>query len=275
MSIKKILFLVLLGISVTGCNMQNNMLYFPDSRLPSESELNGKNIQFWPSGSTGYRGFVGSGEIKSMKGTIVVFHGNAGTAADRDYYLSPLSSMGHRVILAEYPGYGGRKGILGEQSFVNDAMETIRIVAATYEGPLYLLGESLGCGVVAGAAKEKSLRIDGIVLITPWNTLLSVAKHHYPFLPVSLFMKDKYDNAENLKSFQRNIAVVGAERDDIVPVKYAEELFSLLPKGKKMWVINRAGHNDWSMLMDIRKWQEIMEFLSRDNAVGPQGPIAH
>ncbi len=195
-----------------------------------------------------------------MKGTIIVFHGNAGTAADRDYYLSPLGLLGYRVILVEYPGYGGRKGELGEQSFVNDSRETPRIAAGAYEGPIYLLGESLGCGVVGGVAKEMPLSAAGIILITPWNTLLAVAKDHYPYLPVGLFMKDRYDNAENLKSFQGRIAVVGAERDEVVPVRHAEELFTLLPKDKRMWIIKGVGHNDWAMRMNISKWQEIMDF---------------
>jgi pimeloyl-ACP methyl ester carboxylesterase len=261
-SVKKIFILIVSVISFTGCNMQNNMLYYPDSRLPSESELTAKGLQFWPAGPAGYRGYISAGGIKNIKGTIIVFHGNAGTAADRDYYLSPLGLLGYRIILAEYPGYGGRKGELGEQSFVSDSQETLRIAAQTLKGPVYLLGESLGCGVVAGVAKDASLNIAGIILITPWNTLLAVAKDHYPYLPVGWFMKDRYDNAENLKSFQGKISVVGAEQDEVVPVRHAKELFTLLPKDKRMWIIEGAGHNDWSMLIDMSKWQEIMDFVN-------------
>jgi pimeloyl-ACP methyl ester carboxylesterase len=135
-SVKKIFILIVSVISFTGCNMQNNMLYYPDSRLPSESELTAKGLQFWPAGPAGYRGYISAGGIKNIKGTIIVFHGNAGTAADRDYYLSPLGLLGYRIILAEYPGYGGRKGELGEQSFVSDSQETLRIAAQTLKGPV-------------------------------------------------------------------------------------------------------------------------------------------
>jgi predicted alpha/beta-fold hydrolase len=167
-SVKKIFILILSGISFTGCDMQHNMLYFPDSRLPSESELTAKGLQFWPTGPIGYRGYISTGGIKDIKGTIIVFHGNAGTAADREYYLSALCSMGYRVILAEYPGYGGRKGRLDEQSFVNDSRETLHIAVEKYKGPIYLLGESLGCGVVAGVAKDTSPGIAGIIHCWRW-----------------------------------------------------------------------------------------------------------
>ena len=248
--------------------MQYNMLYYPDSRMPSESELTAKGLQFWPTGPTGYRGYISTGGIKNVKGTIVVFHGNAGTAVDRDYYLPPLGPMGYQVILAEYPGYGRRKGKLGEQSFVNDAKGTLQIVTEKYKGPIFLLGESLGCGVVAEVAKDTPLSIAGVILITPWKTLLAVAEDYYPYLPVGWFMKDRYDNVENLKSFQGKIAVVGAEQDEVVPVRHAKELFTLLPKDKRMWIIKGAGHNDWSMLIDMSKWREIMDFLSKKNAMG-------
>jgi uncharacterized protein len=274
-NVKKILILILSGIFFTGCDVQNNMLYYPDSRLPSESELTAEGLQFWPAGPAGYRGYISTHGIKDIKGTVVVFHGNAGTAADRDYYLSPLGLLGYRVILAEYPGYGGRKGELGEQSFVNDSRETLRIASEKYKGPIYILGESLGCGVVAGVAKDASLGIAGIILITPWNTLLAVAKDHYPFLPVGWFMKDKYDNAENLKSFPGRIAVVGAERDEVVPVRHARELFALLPKDKKMWLIPGAGHNDWPLRMETSTWREIMDYLTVPVATGFVPTIPH
>lgn len=261
-SVKKLFILILSAISIAGCDMQHNMLYYPDSRLPAESELAAKGLRFWPAGPVGYRGYIPTAENRNAKGTIIVFHGNAGTAADRDYYLSALGALGYRVILAEYPGYGRREGNLGEKPFVTDSRETLRIAADTYPGPIYLLGESLGCGVAAGVAREDSPKIAGIVLITPWNTLLAVAKDHFPYLPVGWFMKDRYDNADNLKSFSGRIAVMGAERDEVIPLRHARELFELLPADKKIWILRGAGHNDWPLRMETSKWREIMDFLS-------------
>lgn len=251
-------------MAFTGCNLQSHMLYYPSPYLPSAAELAADHIAFWPSGPASYRGFIGTTEIRNVKGTVVVFHGNAGTAADRAYYVKPLSSIGYRVILAEYPGYGQRKGKLGEKSFVSDAQATVRLISEKFEGPLILLGESLGCGVAAGAASDPSLRIDGILLITPWDTLLAVAKSMFPWLPVGLLMKDKYDSIANLKSFRGRIAVVGAERDEILPIKHAHALYQSLTGDKKMWTLKGAGHNDWPMAVDASKWREFMDFIRGD-----------
>lgn len=253
--------LVLTLFALSSCNLQRNMLYYPSVDLPSQTELAANNIQFWPAGTNGYRGFVSTLPAAHAKGTIVVFHGNAGTAADRTYYVSTLAAMGYRVILAEYPGYGGRKGELGEGPFVSDAKETLRLASEQYGPPIVLLGESLGCGVAAAVAKTPPARIDGIILITPWDTLLSVAKDHFPWFPVRLFLRDRYDTVENLKQYQGRIAIAGAEQDDVIPIRHAQALFKALPGDKKMWMVRGAGHNTWPDMVDLAWWKGIMDFI--------------
>ena len=239
-----------------------SMLYYPEARVPSGAELAARGLRFWPDGREGYRGFAGAAGSDPVRGTVIVFHGNAGTADDRDYYLPPLQALGFRVILAEYPGYGGRAGTLEEHHLVADARETLRAASEMYGGPVFLLGESLGCGVAAGAAREAPSPAAGLVLITPWNTLLAVARDHYPWLPVSWFVKDRYDSGENLKDYPGKIAVAGAEWDEVVPLRHARDLFARLPGQKRMWVVSGAGHNDWSVRVDLAWWREIMDFVA-------------
>jgi pimeloyl-ACP methyl ester carboxylesterase len=249
-------------MSLIGCNLQYSMLYYPEASVPSQAELDARRLRFWPSGPAGYRGFIGTAETGNVKGTVIVFHGNAGTAADRGYYTEALGPPGYRVILAEYPRYGKREGELGETSFVADARESVRTAVKMYGGPVILLGESLGCAVAAGAAADPSLRIDGLLLITPWDTLAAVAKSHFRFLPVGLFLKDRYDNCRNLKAFQGKIGVVGAQLDDIVPLRHAEALYRSLPgPGKRMWILPGVGHNDWPGVAGPPLWREFMSFL--------------
>jgi pimeloyl-ACP methyl ester carboxylesterase len=247
---------------LSGCDLQYKLLYYPSAQLPAKEALGANNMQFWPTSSGDYRGFVSVTETKSIRGTIIVFHGNAGTAADRTYYMKALTPLGYRVILGEYPGYGARGGELGEDPFVSDATKTLRLAYQQYGGPLFLLGESLGCGVAAAVAKESPVKIDGIILITPWDTLLSVAKSKFPWLPVRLFMKDKYDTIGNLRGYQGRIAVIGAEGDDIIPIRHAKALYQALSGTKAMWVIKGAGHNNWPMIVSQAWWREIIGYAN-------------
>ncbi|HRY38604.1 MAG TPA: alpha/beta hydrolase, partial [Smithellaceae bacterium] len=248
-----------------GCNMQNKFLYFPNDEWPSEAMLAAENLVLWQATGSDFRGLISAGNAPTPSGTIVLFHGNGGTAYDRSFYLEPLTELGFRVILSEYPQYGGRPGKVGEKPLVVDGLETVRLAFEQYGEPLYLLGESLGCGVAAAVAKKTSTPIAGIILITPWDTLAAVAKSLFPFLPVTMLLTDKYDSVSNLQSFKGNISVVGAERDEILPIRHAHNLFAKLPEGKKrMWVIQGAGHNDWPFHTDESLWREMTDFVKVD-----------
>lgn len=262
---RKIWFFLILAIFSGGCDMQNRFLYFPNDDRPSPQMLAAENMELWQTEGSDYRGLVSVGNQPAPGGTIVLFHGNGGTAFDRGFYLEPLSELGFRFILSEYPKYGGRPGDVGEKSFVADGLETVRIAYEQYGDPLYLLGESLGCGVAAAVARHTKVPVAGIILITPWDTLASVAKSLFPFLPVKLVLTDKYDSISNLQSFQKNISVVGAEYDEILPIKHAHNLYAKLPEGKKrMWVIKGAGHNDWPFFAGENLWREMTAFVRVD-----------
>jgi len=242
--------------------MQNKFLYFPNDDRPAESMLAAEHLVMWRSDGRDYRGLISADTGTAPTATLVLFHGNGGTAFDRSFYIEPFTDLGFRVILAEYPQYGGRPGKVGEKPFVADTLETVRLAHAEFGDPLYLVGESLGCGVAAAAAKQTTVPIAGLILITPWDTLAAVAKSLFPFLPVSLVLTDKYDSINNLKDFPRRIAVVAAERDEILPVKHAYNLFDHLPEGrKKMWVIPGAGHNDWPFFTDASLFKEVIDFV--------------
>jgi uncharacterized protein len=242
--------------------MQNKFLYFPSSEMPSTKLLTADNMKLWPMSSADYRGLTADHDAPAPNGTIVLFHGNGGTALDRGFYLKPLMELGFQVILAEYPKYGGRPGKVGEKPFVADGLETVRLANNRFGEPLYLMGESLGCGVAAAVAKQTSVPIAGLILITPWDTLTAVAKSLFPYLPVTLLLTDKYDSIGNLQSFKGKISVVGAERDEILPINHAHKLYqSLSEDQKRMWVIKGAGHNDWPLFANALLWKEMTDFV--------------
>jgi len=92
-----------------------------------------------------------------------------------------------------------------------------------------------------------------------------VAKSLFPYLPVQLVLTDKYDSIGNLQAFKNKISVVGAERDEILPIKHAINLYNALPEGRKrMWIIKGAGHNDWPMYAEVSLFKEITDFVKVD-----------
>jgi len=218
-------------------------------------------LEMWPTGNEDYRAVVSRKGPKNSKGTVVVFHGNGGPAVFRAYYIDALERRGYRVVLAEYPAYGGRGGELGEAGFVADARSTALRAKEAFGGPLFLLGESLGCGVAAALACDDKLRPRGVFLITPWDTLANEAGATFPWLPVRIFLADRYDSVANLACYKGPVAVIMAGRDEIVPNRLTDNLYKALPGPKRMWTFPNAGHNDWPSGPELAWWTEVMDFI--------------
>jgi hypothetical protein len=230
---------------------QERMLYFP-ARTTVERVVDG-DLRAWPSPDD-FRGLVAEPPA-AARGTAIVFHGNAGHVGHRAFYAHALAPLGWRVILAEYPGYGPRAGMLGEASLVADAEQTVALAHRRYGGPLLLLGESLGAAVAAAAAARHRDLTAGLLLITPWDRLAHVGSHHYPWLPVKWLLRDEYDTQTRLAKFDRPVVVAVAEHDSIVPADLGAALHAALAGPKHLVVIKASDHNDWADRVDAVWWR--------------------
>lgn len=238
--------------------LQDDLIYFPENPPQAGvlAEARRAGLTPWPD-ENGYRGLLREPEGKAV-GTLVLFHGNAGHAGQRDWYADQLVRLGLRVILAEYPGYGSRGGQLGETALVADAAETLARVRGQFPGPLLVAGESLGAGVAAAVSADAT----ALLLITPWDSLASVARHHYPWFPASLLLRDRYDSVANLAAYRGRVAVVVAEHDSIVPPEASRRLFETLGEPKRLWSVPGADHNDWMTGVNAAWWTSVVGFLS-------------
>ena len=235
---------------------QDRMLYFPAPA--TVTSVASAELRAWPSAQD-FRGLVAE-PAGAVRGTAIVFHGNAGHVGDRAFYAHALAPLGLRVILAEYPGYGPRAGALGEAGFVADAEQTVALAHRQYGGPLLLLGESLGAAVAAAAAAQQRELTAGLLLITPWDRLAHVGSHHYPWLPVRWMLRDDYDSLARLANFDRPVLVAVAERDSIVPARFGRALYAGLGGPKRLAVFEGADHNDWPERVDASWWRAAAGF---------------
>lgn len=254
------LFLFILG----GLYLfQDRLLYFPDTAPLGEVAAAAKRqgLTPWPS-EDDYRGLLWEPR-GAAGGTLLLFHGNAGQAIHRAWLAEELGRFGLRVILLEYPAYGPRGGELGEDALVADGRASLALARRRFPGPLYVAGESLGAGVAAAVAGASG-DISGILLITPWDKLAHVARYHYPWVPVGLLLRDRYDSVANLAAFPGPVAVVVAAEDRTVPAEFGRALFEGLHGRKQMWTVPGSDHNDWPLAVDEAWWRQVVGFLAGD-----------
>jgi alpha-beta hydrolase superfamily lysophospholipase len=245
--------------------LQSKLLYLPHRY--STGDLIGAaeryQLRLWPTPGKGYLGLVSSAST-GARGTVVVFHGNAGSALNRLHYIDALEPLGYRVVLAEYPGYGFRGGRLREDSLVADGKTTVQKAAQEFGRPVYVWGESLGCGVATAVAADPSLMVEGLALLTPFTNLPDLAQAVYWNLPISLLIRDQYDSVANLANYEKPVALLVAERDELMPREQAEELYAGLKGRKRMWIFAGAGHNTWPAGAAEPWWREVAGFLASE-----------
>ena len=248
---------------------QRSMLYQPSNLGLTSAQATASGLGKWPN-EAAYRGYLSNPPNSEL--TIVIFHGNAGEAANRQYYLSALSKINARVILAEYPGYGSRSGKPSENVLVSDAQKTLELASKAFpDEPLVVFGESMGAGVASAAVSKSEAQtgfdnssIHGLALLTPWDSLPDLAQHHFWYLPARWLVLDRYDSASNLKSFNAPVAVVIAGQDSVIPAKHAEALYNSISTKKARYMLETAGHNNWSNFVDDIWWQELISFLTSE-----------
>ncbi len=242
---------------------QRKLIYFP-AKYPIEQQqelAERLNLKLWPS-EDNYLGFMSKSAKTDYKGTIIVFHGNAGSAINRSYYLQALEKLNYRVILAEYPGYGAREGFPSETTMITNGVETVKQALNEFGSPVFLWGESIGSGVVSGIVQTGQMPVNGIVIVTPFDSLANVAQHYYWYFLAKWFIRDKFDNMKNLQNFQGNIAILIAEKDEIIPNEFSLNLYNSLNSRKRLWTFKDAGHNSLPLAPELAWWSEVMQFIA-------------
>ena len=129
--------------------------------------------------------------IKKFK-TILFFHGNAGLLENRTYKLNHLKNLNVNFLIIAWRGFSGNKGKPNELGLYRDAESAIKWLQlkGVIEKNIILYGESLGTAVAVEVAQNKSY--GGIILESPFTSMVNIGKKYYPFFPVRFLIKDKF-----------------------------------------------------------------------------------
>jgi pimeloyl-ACP methyl ester carboxylesterase len=186
---------------------------------------------------------------------LVLYFG--GNAEEVSWLLDelPRRDTGAAWLLVDYRGYGSSGGSPSEQALVSDALTWYDRFAAT-SPRIFAFGRSLGSGVAVRLAAERSLH--GVVLVAPFDSMVDVAKHHYPYLPVGLLLKHRFDSLSLAPKITVPLLCIVATHDEVIPPEHAKRLYDAWG-GPKQWVELAAGHNSTDNHPDY--WPSIRAFL--------------
>jgi pimeloyl-ACP methyl ester carboxylesterase len=181
---------------------------------------------------------------------ILGFGGNAWNAQDVGEYLHELCP-GEHVVVFHYRGYAPSQGSPSAEALISDAPLVYDLaVGRLRPDKIFAVGFSIGSGVAATLATARKL--DGLILVTPFDSLRSVAQSLYPWLPIGPFFEHEIDAAAALAKVDVPIAIVAAQRDEIVAAERTEALRTRCRELVFDRTIAGAGHNDIYALSDFQ-----------------------
>ena len=255
------LYLVVCG----GCAcFQRRLMYFPSvfTRKQAEEAAAFAGLERWASADGRPIGWKRPSSIRPVLGQVLIAHGNAGSACHRGHYADVLQKAAALdVFILEYPGYGDRPGVPSERSLGESSLEALQLLATN--GPVYLVGESLGTGVAAYLAGRCPEKVSGLALLAPFSQLAEVAQAHLPLLPVRLLLRDRFPAAQHLRGYHGPVAVLLAGRDEVVPERFGRRLYDGYAGPKRLWEFAPLDHESL-MFQPPEVWREIVAFWRLD-----------
>ena len=205
---------------------QRNLLYHPSENnyLNDKITFNYEEIFIETDKKIKLKSWFIKKDLDKFK-TILIFHGNAGNLFNRVYKLNELNKLNVNILLISWRGFSGNKGKPTEKNLYRDADESVKWLnnQGVISKNIILYGESLGTGVATELGTSNAF--GGIILESPFTSIANAAKIYYPYLPVNIILKDRYDSIGKIKNINTPIFIMHGKMDNIVPQQMGLELF--------------------------------------------------
>lgn len=240
---------IVLGVPAAMYLLQDSLLFLPPPYVEAPPAVRAgrpaEAFELETADGVRLRGWLVPGAASAARAPLIVYYG--GNAEEVSWQATEPWPAGWTLVLVNYRGYGASEGKPSERDLHTDALAVIDALARRPDvdpGRIVLVGRSLGSGVATHVAAHRP--VAGVVLISPYDSMVAVARRHYPWLPVGLLLKHPFDSQSLAPSIGAPLLVIAGSRDFIVPTVHSRRLFDAWA-GPKRWVeLPGADHNDLS-----------------------------
>ncbi len=257
-----IVYLVMLLLMMV---FENSLIYFPRNYPDDDWAPQGLAVEdAWFTAADGTK--IHGWYVPHAKPWAVVLfcHGNAGNITHRAGVIRELNDrVGASVLALDYRGYGKSEGKPDEPGVLADARAArtwLAQKAGVAENRIVLMGESLGGAVAVDLAADGAR---ALILEDTFSSAPDVAAFHYPWAPVRLLMRTRFDSAAKIRSYHGPLYQSHGDRDSIVPLQLAKRLFDAANEPKHFLLVTGADHNDPRSLSYYDKLREFLEGVPR------------
>ena len=190
---------------------------------------------------------------------IVFAHGNASTIYDMRPFLIRLSNLTRTNVIAfEYPGYSCCEGNPSEKGCYDNIRKMIEHLVLFDEidsKNIYLVGQSLGTGIVVNFASECNWD-NPIMLISPYKSIISIVLDSNSC--ESRNNIDMFESIDRIDNIRCPIKIIHGTKDDVINISHGQELYQRSKnKMEPVWV--ECGHNDILERITLEHWNDFLQ----------------
>jgi fermentation-respiration switch protein FrsA (DUF1100 family) len=256
--IVKIVLILAAAMTVFVYFFQAKLIFFPQKTPPGLAPyLKGYEVKVTNQGCDLYGWFVDK-TVAETAPLIVYYGGNAeAVSASLEQARENLDAA---FLFMNYRGYGKSHGRPSEQRLLADALAVFDWIVSRQDidpSRVILLGRSLGTGVAVHVAAHR--QVGALILVTPFDSLVNLARKIYPFLPVSILLRHRFDSLSVARAIKAPLLAVLAEHDEIIPTANSLNLVNAWGGPVDTLVVKGATHNDISDRPAY--WSGIKEFV--------------
>lgn len=201
-----------------------------------------------------------------VRGTVLLFHGNAGNISHRIDYAKMFYGMGYNTVLVDYRGYGESTGTPSEEGTYRDAAASWQWLTATRgikASEIVIFGESLGGGVATWLAAQQTPR--ALILASTFTSIPDLGAQVYPWLPARWISRIHYNNYANLEKIRAPVLIAHSPRDELIPYAHGRRLFEVAREPKAFLELS-GGHNEGFVFARSEWVDAVQAFLRRHAA---------
>jgi esterase/lipase len=263
----KIIGIIVLVLYITVCALlyfnQDDLLFHPQPKTLTEVS---KILEAAPEFDTltfvmkdGNRtcGYISKDTVQEKLPLVIYFGGNAEEVS----HLSEYKTYFQNTVMAliNYRSFGLSRGVISEQTMFSDALEVYDKLINNPEvdaNNVIVIGRSIGTGVATYLSSQR--KTNGTVLITPYENMIDVAFEKYPFVPISILIKNRFESDKYAPSISSPMLALISKNDQIIPKHHAYKLVESW-KGKTDALEVNEDHN--SIVNNEDVWKKIEAFV--------------
>ena len=241
---------------------QRNLLYHPmeNNYLDDKIEFNHEEVWIETEKNIKLKSWLIKKDLKKYK-TLIFFHGNAGNLFNRVHKLNELNKLDINILIISWRGFSGNFGKPTEKNLYTDARLSIKWLnnLGVSNDKIILYGESLGTGVAVELGQKNVF--SSIILESPFTSIAKAAKIYYPYLPINLLLKDRYDSIEKIDKITKPVLIMHGMKDNIVPHEMGVMLFQKANHPKYSYF---PKHDDHMMDFNEKLLDTIRIFINKN-----------